>query len=192
MQLCTDILYSTDSSSFKLLNMCFCFQGSCANNFGLGGLSEWYATFLLRYTNASIDTAGLLVGSITIIAGISGTVLGSKVADYYLTRVKSSYFLGPALFTIPAGLLLMLAINITDSLWLEVLLLLFAQICAWTCIAPISAVSISVSEKTQRTKFERVVSSLVIKALRVLLCNFLIASSPLLFSCVCLFSCSYA
>ena len=34
--------------------------GLCANNFALGGLAEWLATYLLRYENVSLDAAGKL------------------------------------------------------------------------------------------------------------------------------------
>jgi predicted component of type VI protein secretion system len=46
---------------------------------------------------------------------IGGNILGAKVADYYLYKVKSSYFLIPALFTIPAALFLLLAVNVSGS-----------------------------------------------------------------------------
>ena len=41
-----------------------------------GGLADWYPTYLLRYTNATIDQAGLIVGAATIIGGIGGNILG--------------------------------------------------------------------------------------------------------------------
>ena len=41
-----------------------------------GGLAEWYPTYLLRYSGASLDQAGLLVGVATVLGGIGGNVLG--------------------------------------------------------------------------------------------------------------------
>ena len=41
-----------------------------------GGLADWYPTYLLRYTNATIDQAGLVVGAATVIGGIGGNILG--------------------------------------------------------------------------------------------------------------------
>lgn len=61
----------------------FALLGQCANNFALGGLSDWYATFLLRYApDADLSTAGLVVGAATVVGGILGVLLGSKIADY--------------------------------------------------------------------------------------------------------------
>lgn len=130
----------------------FAVLGSCANNFGLGGLADWYTVFLLRYTNASLNSAGLIVGAITVIGGLGGTILGSKVADYFQGRVKSAYFLIPALFTLPAAGFLLLAINFTNSLALEAFLLLGAQLCAWTNIGPLSTIAITVIPPRLRSR----------------------------------------
>jgi len=61
--------------------------GSAANNFALGGLADWYASFALRYQGSSQAEAGLVVGAITVVAGISGNVLGSMVYCVYSERV---------------------------------------------------------------------------------------------------------
>lgn len=37
------------------------------------------ATYLLRYDGVSLSVAGLTVGAATVVGGIGGTVLGSKV-----------------------------------------------------------------------------------------------------------------
>ena len=118
--------------------------GQVANNFALGGLADWYATFLLRYEDASVESAGLIVGAATIVGGIGGNILGSKLADYYRPKVKSSYFLIPALFTIPATLFLFLAINIKHNLGGSSALLFATNIMIWTYLAPISAIGINV------------------------------------------------
>lgn len=136
---CSEIMEILSNKHFMFATL-----GYSASNFALGGLAEWYPTFLIRYTSCSIDFAGLLVGGVTVIGGIFGTVLGSKVADYYKPRVKSSYFLIPALFTIPSALCLLLAINYTESLELEAFLLLVGEICVWTNNAPVAAVAIAV------------------------------------------------
>ena len=38
------------------------------------------ATYLLRYNGVSISVAGLAVGAATVIGGLGGTILGSKVS----------------------------------------------------------------------------------------------------------------
>ena len=41
-----------------------------------GGLADWYPTYLLRYTGATVDGAGLLVGAATVLGGIGGSIIG--------------------------------------------------------------------------------------------------------------------
>lgn len=50
--------------------------GTTANNFALGGLADWFATYMLRYTSTSLAAAGLYAGAATIVGGILGNVLG--------------------------------------------------------------------------------------------------------------------
>jgi len=118
--------------------------GLTFSSFAMGGLADWYGSFVLRYSGADVAVAGLLLGAATIIGGIGGTLLGSKVADYYETRVKSAYFLVPALFSFAAALMLFLAINIPRPFGLNCFLIIVAEIFVWVYIAPISAVSINV------------------------------------------------
>jgi MFS family permease len=81
-----------------------CVLGYAANCFAGGAMADWFPVFLLRYCKASVAEAGLVVGAATIVGGIGGNILGAKISDYFLHRVKSAYFLIPALFTIPTGL----------------------------------------------------------------------------------------
>ena len=93
---------------------------------------------MLRYLGTDVTTAGLLVGAATVVGGIGGTTLGAKVAEHYLRRVKSAFFLVPALFTLPAAALLIVALNVTSSVALTGVLLILSQIMFWTATAPIS------------------------------------------------------
>lgn len=122
--------------------MC-CAMGLAANAYCLGGLTEWYATYLLRYNQASLSSAGLIAGAATIIGGILGNILGSKVADYFDGKVRSSYLLIPALFCIPAAICNIWAVNTVNNASSAYAAIFFTQIFAWTQIGPISAVYIS-------------------------------------------------
>ena len=46
--------------------------GLAANNFALGGLADWASSFAVRTLNADIGEAGLVLGGITVVAGIGG------------------------------------------------------------------------------------------------------------------------
>lgn len=126
--------------------------GSTANAFALGGLADWFPTFLVRYTDASISESGLVVGAATVIGGLLGTLVGSKTSIFFEKRIKNSYLMVPALYTIPATILLIVVINGTSDLGSAVAVLLIAEICVWTCLAPVSAISISCIEPSLRAK----------------------------------------
>jgi len=118
--------------------------GQVANNFALGGLADWVSTFMIRYDGASVTSAGLIAGAATIVGGIVGNILGAKVADYYRPKVKNAYFLVPALFTIPATVLILLVVNVTNSLSAVIIFLFLGNVLVWTYTGPISAIAISV------------------------------------------------
>lgn len=121
----------------------FCAMGLAANAFCLGGLADWYATFLLRYDQASLESAGLVAGAATIVGGVVGNILGSKAADYFDDKLRSSYLLIPALFCIPAALCNVWAVNTVNNASAAYTAIFLTQIFAWTQIGPISAVYIS-------------------------------------------------
>jgi hypothetical protein len=123
----------------------FCTLGQAASAFASGGLAEWLPVYLIRYAGADVSSAGLLVGAATIVGGLGGTILGAKVSEHYLRKVKSAYFLVPALFTLPAALLFVITLNAphlgTGGIGV---LVIAVQIFFWTGIAPISTVSMNV------------------------------------------------
>ena len=99
--------------------------------------------YTIRYMNASVDSAGLVLGIATIIGGIGGTLLGSKVSEYFNTKIKNAYFLIPALFLLCGALLLILAINATKSFAVSAALATLTELMVWTYTGPISTISIS-------------------------------------------------
>lgn len=114
--------------------MC-CLLGSIANNFALGGLADWFPSFLVRYNNISISEAGIIVGAATVLGGIGGNLLGAKSAQYFdRRRVHNSYLIVSAVYTIPAAVFLLLLINTTGNTALAVTFLFAAEICVWLAL----------------------------------------------------------
>jgi hypothetical protein len=110
-------------------------------------LAEWFPTFLNRYDGYSVAEAGLIAGAVTVLGGIFGTVLGSKVTGYCenVLHIKGSYFLIPALFTVPAAIVLMIAINLQGhpNQGLVAFLIFLSEVMLWTFLAPLGVISIS-------------------------------------------------
>ena len=102
-----------------------------------------FRVYAIRYMGASLDAAGLVLGAITIIGGLGGTILGSKVAEIFRPKIKNAYFLVPALFILLGAVFLLLAINATESFAVSSIFALLTQISVWTYTGPISAISIT-------------------------------------------------
>jgi len=122
--------------------------GWICTNFSMGGYACWYETYLTRYRLTDDKTANLILGAATFLAGIGGTLLGAKTADYAAHRkggTDSDYLLVSAIFALPAALFGALSISSllegTAALFIVILL---SEIFLFTSTAPITTVSMNV------------------------------------------------
>jgi MFS family permease len=65
--------------------------GLAAYTFAVGGLSFWVPIFLNRERGLTLARADLVVGAITVVAGIGGTFAGGYVADLLAPRMRQAY-----------------------------------------------------------------------------------------------------
>ncbi len=82
--------------------------GYAAVTFSLGGISWWMPSFLQRMTGRSQSSAAFLMGAITVVAGLGGTVLGGAVAQRWSRRTPRALYLLPAIgaaLAVPPALL---------------------------------------------------------------------------------------
>jgi MFS transporter, Spinster family, sphingosine-1-phosphate transporter len=82
--------------------------GMAALVFSMGGISAFLPTFFVRFGGLTGGRAGLIVGAITAIDGLLGTVIGGWLAQRWLRRnYRALYLLSAwsALLTIPGALL---------------------------------------------------------------------------------------
>ena len=74
----------------------------------MGGISAWVPTFLHRSAGLSVANASLVVGAITVIDGIAGTLTGGWIAQRWLrTNHRALYLLSfwSVALTLPCGVL---------------------------------------------------------------------------------------
>jgi sugar phosphate permease len=77
--------------------------------FAMGGISAWVPEFLRRSAGLSAGNASLVVGAITVIDGIAGTLVGGWIAQRWLkTNHRALYLLSfwSVALTLPCGALL--------------------------------------------------------------------------------------
>jgi MFS family permease len=82
--------------------------GMAALVFSMGGISAFLPTFFVRIGGLTVGRAGLIVGAITAIDGLVGTIAGGWLAQRWLRRDHRALYLlsaWSALLTIPAALL---------------------------------------------------------------------------------------
>jgi len=82
--------------------------GLAALTFAMGGISNWVPTFLERFAGLSLPRATTIVGAITIIDGIAGTLVGGWIAQRWLrTNHRALYLLSfwSVALTLPCGAL---------------------------------------------------------------------------------------
>ena len=76
--------------------------------FAMGGISAWVPTFLHRADGLSVANASLMVGAITVVDGIGGTLVGGWIAQRWLrTDHRALYLLSfwSVVLTLPFGIL---------------------------------------------------------------------------------------
>ena len=64
-----------------------------AMTFALGGLAQWFPTFLYRLHGLDVATGNVMFGLVTIVAGISGTLAGGWIGDYFQKKNVRGYLL---------------------------------------------------------------------------------------------------
>jgi MFS family permease len=82
--------------------------GLATLTFAMGGISAWVPTFLERYVSMPLHTADRLVGTITVVDGIAGTLVGGWLAQRWLrTNSRALYLLSfwSVVLTLPCGAL---------------------------------------------------------------------------------------
>ena len=71
--------------------------GYAAVTFALGGISFWIPAFLQRFNGRDIGAAGTIMGTLTVVCGLGGTVVGGVVAQWWSKRTGKALYYVPAL-----------------------------------------------------------------------------------------------
>ncbi|HXX53934.1 MAG TPA: MFS transporter [Thermodesulfovibrionales bacterium] len=87
-----------------------------AMTFALGGLAQWFPTFLYRMHRLDVAKGNTLFGAITVVAGIAGTLAGGWLGDRLQRRSKKGYLVISG-WGFVIGLPIMVYALVTPSLW---------------------------------------------------------------------------
>ena len=121
-----------------------------ASTFALGGYAVWMPTFLHRQWGLDVEQAGTIFGGLTVLGGLGGTLAGGWLADRFLLKTKSAYFLIPG-----AGFLLSLpfaaAALMSPRLGAALAALLAAEFLIFMNTGPLNALIVSATPLAART-----------------------------------------
>jgi hypothetical protein len=139
------------------LSLYLCLFNTPASLFLACRLADWFASFAMRHYASPLAEAGLVVGGITVVAGVGGNALGAMAAAELEPRWRSAFFAVPALFTVPGALFLVLAINGRSaaeggSRWAAYAWVFASECCLWTMLAPVAALVINVTAPELRAR----------------------------------------
>jgi MFS family permease len=71
--------------------------GYAAVTFSLGGISFWMPSFLQRVDGREMGAAGTIMGGITVVCGLGGTIVGGIVAQKWSKKTGKALYLVPAI-----------------------------------------------------------------------------------------------
>jgi len=71
--------------------------GYAAVTFSLGGISWWMPSFLQRIGGRSQSSAAYIMGAITVVAGLGGTIVGGTIAQKWSRTNSKALYLVPAI-----------------------------------------------------------------------------------------------
>src|SRR5215469_11165960 len=71
--------------------------GYAAVTFSLGGISWWMPSFLQRVGGRSQSSAAFLMGAITVVTGLLGTITGGVIAQRWSRKTPKALYLVPAI-----------------------------------------------------------------------------------------------
>lgn len=81
--------------------------GYAAVTFSLGGISWWMPSFLQRVDGRSESSAAYIMGALTVVTGLAGTIVGGTVAQKWSHKNSKALYLVPAwsaLLAVPPAL----------------------------------------------------------------------------------------
>ena len=126
--------------------------GQVCSTFGIGGLADWFPTYLQRVYKQSETTAGLGIGAATVVGGIGGSLLGSYLGERMRHVVRYSYLAVPGLGCVFAALCALVIIAFTPPVALVYVLLIVAQVALWCYLGPVTALTANAVHARHRTR----------------------------------------
>lgn len=124
--------------------------GSVAYVFALGGLAQWMPTYLIRVRGMDGAAANTIFGTLTVLSGLLGTLLGAWIAEFLRGKVKHPYLLVSGAATLLAVPFAVLAFRLPDptARWVAMFV---AETLVFLCTGPTNTVLVDCVPSSMRT-----------------------------------------
>jgi MFS family permease len=122
-----------------------------AMTFAMGGLAQWVPTFLYRIHKLDLTAANTYFGSITVLAGIAGTLVGGWLGDYLQGKMNRGYLLVSGWGFVIGAPLAVYALA-TPSVTTCLVAMFFAEFFLFLNTGPLNTVIINVTAPAVRAR----------------------------------------
>lgn len=129
----------------------FTVAGYTAVTFATGGMADWFPTYLSRFRGMSLAEAGSAIGTVTVIGGLGGTIVGGLLGDVLKKHTKNGYLALSGLSMVPATVLAALALVVQDATT-TVVLVGAAQFFLWFYNGPVNALIVNSTSALMRAR----------------------------------------
>jgi predicted MFS family arabinose efflux permease len=121
-----------------------------AMTFAMGGMAQWIPSFLHRMHNMDVARANILVGAVTVMAGITGTLCGGWLGDRWQQRNPRGYLLVSGWGLCLSAPVMVFAL-LTPSLECLIVAMFFAEFLLFLNTGPLNALIVAVTIPSART-----------------------------------------
>ena len=120
-----------------------------AMTFAMGGLAQWFPTFLYRMHHLDVARGNALFGGITVLAGIGGTLAGGWLGDRFQKKSRKGYLMVSAWGFLIGAPITAYAL-ITPSLSGCMTAVFFAEFFLFLNTGPLNTVIVSITKPGSR------------------------------------------
>ena len=121
-----------------------------AMTFAMGGLAQWFPTFLYRIHQLDVARGNALFGGVTVLAGISGTLAGGWLGDSFQKQNRKGYLMVSGWGFLIGAPITAYAL-ITPSLSGCMTAVFFAEFFLFLNTGPLNTVIVTITKPAMRT-----------------------------------------
>ena len=121
-----------------------------AMTFALGGLAQWFPTFLYRIHYLDVARGNALFGGVTVLAGISGTLAGGWLGDRFQKKSRKGYLMVSGWGFLIGAPITAYAL-ITPNLSICMTAVFFAEFFLFLNTGPLNTVIVTITKPAIRT-----------------------------------------